>query len=86
MSSAYFFCLEKKRSTDRRISALREADGSIVSSVDDLCRSVMAFYSSLFSSESTDPAPCEALLANILSKLPDDQSTSCEGLLDLDEC
>ena len=48
-SSAYFLRLEKKRSADRWISALREDDGTIVSSPVDLCGVLSEFYSSLFS-------------------------------------
>ena len=42
-SSQYFLRLEKKRSADRHISALREPDGSIVSSSADLCASLGSF-------------------------------------------
>lgn len=55
-SSAYFFRLENKRSADRRISALRESDGTVISDVDGLCGSISAFYSGLFSSAPTDAA------------------------------
>ena len=85
-SSAYFFRLEKKRSADRRISALRESDGTIISGVDDLCRSISAFYSDLFSSAPTDAAACESLLGNICSTLTPEQASSCEGPLSVEEC
>ena len=55
ISSSYFFCLEKKWSADRWISALRESDGSIVSSPADLCRSLSSFYLDLFTASDTDP-------------------------------
>ena len=45
-SSAYFFHLEKKNATDRWISALREDDGSIISSVHDCHWSFCAVLSS----------------------------------------
>ena len=54
ISSPYFFRLEKKRSADRWISALRESDGSIVSSPVDLCRSLSLFYLDLFTASDTD--------------------------------
>lgn len=43
-SSAYFFCLEKKRGVDRQISALKALDGSIVSDTDGLCDVITSFY------------------------------------------
>ena len=43
LSSAYFLRLERKRGSDIWISALRERDGSIVSSPSDLCTSLSAF-------------------------------------------
>ena len=85
-SSAYFFRLEKKRSADRWISALRESDGSIISSPDDLCRSFASFYSSLFTAGATDPAVRATLLGNLSSSLSPEEASSCEGHLTLDEC
>ena len=85
-SSAYFFRLEKKRSADRWISALRDDDGSIVSSPEDLCRCFSSFYASLFTAVSTDPSARTSLLANLDSTLDSDQAALCEGLLTLDEC
>lgn len=61
-SFAYFFWLEKKRGADRKISALREVDGSIISSPDNLCRSFASLYSSLFFAPPSDGAARESLL------------------------
>lgn len=85
-SSAYFFRLEKKRSADRWISALREENGSIVSSPADLCCCLSKFYSSLFSAEPTDSAVRSSLLDNVTSTLDRDQAALCEGLLSVEEC
>ena len=85
-SSAYFFRLEKKRSADRRISALKGSDGTVICDIDGLCGSISAFYSGLFSSASTDAAACESLLGNICSTLTPEQASSCDGLLSVGEC
>ena len=85
-SSAYFFRLEKKNAADRWISALREDDGSIISSPHDLCCSFASFYTSLFSAGVTDPSVQSSLLANLPSSLSSDQASSCEGYLTADEC
>ena len=85
-SSAYFFRLEKKRSADRWISALRETDGTFISNPDDLCRSFASFYSDLFTAGPTDPAAQESLLDNVSSSLPQDQAELCDGLLTVEEC
>lgn len=85
-SSAYFFRLEKKRSTDRRITALRESDGTIVSDIAGLCDSIASFYSGLFSSELTDTTARESLLSNICSTLTPEQASSCDGFLSVSEC
>lgn len=85
-SSAYFFRLEKKRSADRKISALKESDGTIVSDITGLCDSVSAFYSSLFTAEPTDAAARESLLGNISSTLASEEAGICDGLLSADEC
>jgi len=85
-SSAYFFWLEKKRAADRRISALRESDGTIVSDIAGLCDFIPYFYSGLFASEPTDVAARESLLNNICSTLTSEQSSFCDGLLSIGEC
>lgn len=85
-SSAYFFRLEKKNAADRWISALRESDGTIVSSPSDLCCSFASFYSSLFTAEATDPSVQASLLANLPSALSFEQASQCEGHLTPDEC
>ena len=85
-SSAYFFRLEKKRSADRWISALRDENGSIVSSPEDLCRCFSSFYTSLFSAVPTDLPTRASLLANLSSTLDTDQAALCEGVLTHDEC
>ena len=85
-SSANFFRLEKKRSADRRISALRDGDGTLISDIADLYRSISAFYSGLFSSVPTDAVASESLLRNICSTLTPEQASSCHGLLSVEEC
>ena len=86
VSSAFFCRLEKKRSVDRWVSALRLPDDSIVSDPADLCASFSDFYSSLYSASETDASVQEALLANLPTPLPPEQSDLCEGLLSVDEC
>ena len=85
ISSSYFFRLEKKRSADHWISALRESDGSIVSSPADLCRSLSSFYLDLFTASDTHPCAQSALLGNLSSVLPGDQAVLCEGHLSVTE-
>ena len=86
VSSAFFFRLEKKRSADRWISALRNPNGSIVSSPSDLCASLSGFYSSLFSVSSTDDTARDSLLDNISASLSPSEADCCNGLLTLGEC
>ena len=85
-SSSYFFRLEKKRSAVSWISALRESDGTIVSSPSDLCHSFAAFYSSLFTASAIDSVARDSLLSNLSSILPPDQAEHCEGRFSVDEC
>ena len=84
-SSAYFLRLERKHGSDRWISALRDRDGSIVSSPLDLCVSLSSFYSDLFSASSVDPRVQADLLGNLSSSLSGGQSSWCEGHLTVDE-
>lgn len=50
-SYSYFFCLVKKQSADRIVSALRLPDGTIFNCAQDLVDCFAGFYSSLFSAE-----------------------------------
>ena len=85
-STAYFFRLERKNQADRWISALRESDGTIVSSPVGLCSSFASFYKSLFSAEATDSSVQAALIANLPSALSPGQASQCEGHLSVSEC
>ena len=85
-SSAYFFRLERKRAADAWGSALRESDGTIVSSPDDLCHSFASFFSYLFTASSTDPVAQETLLDKVSATLSSDKAKQCEGMLSIEEC
>ena len=85
-SSSYFFRLEKKRFIDRRIAALRAADGSLVSSSEDLCCVFLSFHHDLFPSEPCDPAAQSDLFSHVTSSLSDVDNQCCEGLLTPGEC
>ena len=85
-SSAFFLRQERKCGIDRTISALRQEDGSVVNSPEDLCDSFSSFYSSLFSSEAVDPRAQDSLFEAMESTLSGDQADACEGLLTSEEC
>ena len=76
----------RKRGADRRISALRAADGSVVSDSTGLCDVITAFYSDLFSSQPTDSNSRVSLLQHVTSTLSPVDSEVCEGILSLEEC
>ena len=85
-SSAFFFRLERKRGADRRISALKAADGTTVSDTTGLCDVITSFYSDLFRSQATDNISRASLLRRVSSTLSSIEAQSCEGLLSLEEC
>ena len=80
-SSAYFFCLEKKRAADRLISALQCNDGTVVSSSKNLCQAFASFYSNLFPAKPTDRDMALSLLDALTSTLSADQAKQCDGSL-----
>ena len=82
----FFFRLEKKRATDRFISALRAGDGSLVTDKDGLCNLLRSFYLDLFTAVPCDSSARAELLSHISSVLPFDDSEVCEGLLSQGEC
>ena len=85
-SSSYFCPLEKKRSVDRWISAIRSPSGCIVSDPHDLCDSFSAFYSDLFTASPVDSLAQQSLLSNLSAALSRDQADLCEGYLGVEEC
>ena len=80
-SSRYFFRLEKKRGAENWIPAMKNSDGSIASSIVEICDSWVFFYSSLFTACDTDPVVQEVLLDQLSSSLPLDQAGSCDGYI-----
>ena len=81
VSPSFFFSLERKRGSDRRVSALRLPNGSIVSSPTDLCSSFRSFYQDLFTGSATDSAAQASLFNNISATLPSHLADLCEGEL-----
>ena len=53
--TAYFLRLERKRATDRYISALRAGDGSLFVNKDGVCTLLRSFYLDLFTA-----VPCDS--------------------------
>ena len=64
-STKYFFRLEKKRATDRYISALRAGDDSLVKDKDGLCNLLRSFYLDLFTAVPCDSSARAELLSHI---------------------
>ena len=64
-SYSYFFCLVKKQSADRIVSALRLPDGRIFN-LFNLVDCFARFYSSLFSAEGIDRSAQRELLSEFL--------------------
>ena len=84
-SSSYFLRLERKQAAKRHISALRQSDGTIVSSSADLRSSFSSFYRDLFTASPTDSEARSGLLENLTSKLSRAQATLCEGIITIEE-
>ena len=84
-SSRYFLNLEKRRGAADWISAMKSPDGSVLTSIGDICDSWTEFYSSLFTACTIDPTAQANLLSNVSASLTFEQSALCEGHLTLDE-
>ena len=85
-SSSYFCRLERTRSADRWISAIRNPGGRIVSDPHHLCHSFSAFYSDLFTASPVDSSAQQSLLSNLSAVLSQDRVDLCEGYLGVEEC
>ena len=65
-SYSYFFCLVKKQSDDRIVSALRLPDGTIFNCAQDLVDCFAGFFFSLFSAEEIDRSVQREFLSECL--------------------
>ena len=84
-SSSFFFRLEKKHGTENWFSAMRNNDGSLATSIFDICDSWVFYYNSLFSSSPTDPSVQSSLLDKLSSVIPVGEVPVCEGPLSCEE-
>ena len=84
-SSAYFCRLEKKRSSDRWFSAIRNEDGSFTSDLHGMVDAWSSFYKDLFSWSSVDSSVQDEMLDNLESCLSHPEAMQCEGYLSAEE-
>ena len=84
-SFRYFLRLEKKHGTENWIPAMKNPDGSIASSIFDICDSWVSFYSSLFTACDTDLTVQNSLLDRLSSTLSPQQAGSCDGYISSSE-
>lgn len=84
-STHFFLRLEKKHGIEEWVSAIRGSDSVLRSDIDGICRSWVAFFSTLFTACPTDATTQQELLNNVGSRLPSGSETSCDGLLSVAE-
>ena len=82
-SSSFFLRSEKKKGADAWISAMKEANGEVVSGLNGILDSWHDFYLSLFTAGSTDDGVQEQLLRNLTARIPADQVPVCENHLSM---
>ena len=70
-STAYLFCLERKRKAEGTISSLK-VGVRFVSSTSDLLSAASDFYKNLYAASQTDPVIQDDLLSNLSLRLPPD--------------
>ena len=84
-SSSYFCRLERDRAANRVISSVESSNGLTSSSLETLS-AFREFYSSLFTSDGSEPSVRSLLLNHLNLCLSSEEAASCEGSLTLDEC
>lgn len=84
-STRFFLRLEKKHGIEEWVSGIRGSDGVLRTDIDGICRSWVAFFSTLFTDCPTDATTQQELLNNVGSRLPSGSETSCDGLLSVAE-
>ena len=66
--------LRRSRGTEQWIAAIRGTDGNFATVIDGICRSLVDFFSTLFSADELDLKVQEDLLENLSVRLPSSSS------------
>ena len=82
----YFFNLEKKRQQKKEMTELNSSTGVLLSDSRDIRKEMNNFYQDLFTEEEVDMEAQNWLLDQLSMFLNDQEQTSCEGLLTVEEC
>ena len=83
--SRYFFKLENSKFEKCRIDSVYDASGAEVFNQKEIAKAHVDFYSDLFSDEPIDLDKQKELFSAIPLKLSEEESSSCEGDLSLDD-
>ena len=82
----YFFNLEKKRQQKKEMTELNSSTGILLSDSRDIRKEMNSFYQDFFTEEEVDMEAQNWLLEQLSMSLNDQEQTSCEGLLSVEEC
>ena len=85
-STKYFFNLEKKRQQKKEMTELNSSTGILFSEGRDIRKEINNFYQGLFSEEEVDMEAQDSVLDQPSMSLNEQEQTSCEGLLTVEEC
>ena len=78
-STRYFFRMAKKHGCEEWISAMKNADGSLATSIPSICDSWVNFYDDLFRACPVDLSVQSELLDKLVSFVPAGEQQLCEG-------
>ena len=82
----YFFNLEKKRQQKKEMTELNSSTGILLSEGRDVRKEMNNFYQGLFSEKEVDMEAQDWLLDQLSMSLNEQEQTSFEGLLTVEEC
>ena len=87
-NTKYFLNLEKSRQTKKSIIKIYDKDGNILDDQTQILNRQKEFYENLYSSTKPSKTDIEEFIEDIKldSKLSDEESNKCEGLLTEEEC
>ena len=87
VSSSYFFLLESKQQRKKTMSGIADpSSGTINHDPLEILAIWRRYYNNLFSTEPCNPTMQDELISNLERTLWEEESSSCEGLLTLEEC
>lgn len=80
-STKYFFDLERERGRRKKMTKIKQTDGTITENKKEICAEVLSFYETLYTKENIDNAHAETLVNNLEYSLNEEDQDELDGFI-----